>query len=311
MNTAQCVVLGHEGDTDFTAGKDAPYKSCWWIFGTSFFASVVIWWYMENWRLDEYKKDRTIETKDHKDKWKVRSVFLMVLLFNVISTLMSIIIFIISLIVVICSQHPLITMIYPIIVHFLVVVIFFINGLVNQCHTNSSLRCLVCVETYKKCNCTIPEKCYRIGGNYMLPCIYQIVHHLLWVMCGGISADPSWAIPIFLCECLAMLASMYAIYLYQQASPDKGYEVVIFHLCVCVLSFWFVIATIVMSFYGHGVMEPTTGVIEIIATALFVWMVKRSGLDKLLMNSNNQNHNANNGANNGAGEPMLMMETAT
>jgi hypothetical protein len=132
-----------------------------------------------------------------------------------------------------------------------------------------------------KLNCKNCKICKCNAFTCLLPCVYQIVHHLLWILCG-IFSEPYWAIPIFLLESLAIFSLLYVTYLYHRDVGPKIENMrhckIIFHLFVALISFWSILFIVIVIGHGRIVNVLSTGVIEVIATAVFIWMVKISGL---------------------------------
>jgi hypothetical protein len=133
---------------------------------------------------------------------------------------------------------------------------------------------------------------YKAGSYCLFPCLFQIVHHLLWVVCGILS-EPYWATPIFLLECLCIASILYAIFLIEKVfvvNPKFGVEsnkintiMALIHLSVCLLSFVLILITIALMAVGngHALDNPTAGIIESVLAFLFLWLAKRSNVHML------------------------------
>ncbi|KXJ29673.1 hypothetical protein AC249_AIPGENE20841 [Exaiptasia diaphana] len=125
--------------------------------------------------------------------------------------------------------------------------------------------------------CCIFVKCKKWKRVVVLPCTYQLVHHLLWVLCGGIPADPAWAIPLFLCECFVVLTLLCAIYLSLKHKKARR------HLEIFAFSILLGIFIVVISFYGCNVaVSLTDNLLVIIMAGALVWLFKNSDFGKII-----------------------------
>ncbi|XP_020902440.1 uncharacterized protein LOC110240962 [Exaiptasia diaphana] len=236
VNTAQCVVAGHEGDVDQPIVCPDWYN--WrgiWIVVASIPFTIAICWYAYNWL------DNNTNTKLSKTFLGSAHIIVIILpIFEVVYIVFG---------GCICDQPW--NKWLGIILHFGFLVLFLI------------------ISIFVKC-----KKWKRV---VVLPCTYQLVHHLLWVLCGGIPADPAWAIPLFLCECFVVLTLLCAIYLSLKHKKARR------HLEIFAFSILLGIFIVVISFYGCNVaVSLTDNLLVIIMAGALVWLFKNSDFGKII-----------------------------
>lgn len=146
-----------------------------------------------------------------------------------------------------------------------------------QCRRNISIALIVhCVFYFVFLLANIIIYKRSLDGTWvMLPCIYQVIHHLLWVLCAGIPADPSRAIPLFLCECLVVFVLVCALYYYYAGGREGGLQ-----LGFSLFAIYLTVFTVAISFFGRSAadIKTTNNIFQIIMFGVLVWAIKNSGL---------------------------------
>ncbi|XP_020909713.1 uncharacterized protein LOC110247594 [Exaiptasia diaphana] len=287
VNTAQCVVPGHEGDKEqplnvTNCNPDEWYNyRLYWILSASVFLAISICWYTFNWIRRKPKKDGKSEAQiknEEKRKGVLTKTFFLsvgwIFILSVILIVFEIINF------VNCYQLKSSTCI--IILHFVFIILFWVGNIIIIIFY--CCKCCKCCKCRCKCSnkdcllCKSARGILFVGKWFMFPCIYQIVYHLLWVLCAGIPADPSWAIPLFLCECLVIFSLVCATYFFLEADGNDTCMVIL-QLFVSFIAICLAVFTVLISFFGRNVADiPTNNIFEIIMAAVLLWAIKNSGL---------------------------------
>ncbi|KXJ09186.1 hypothetical protein AC249_AIPGENE18752, partial [Exaiptasia diaphana] len=285
VNTAQCVVVGHEGDDEQPIETPADWynwRGCKIAVASIPFA-IAIYWFAK------ILFDKPVNSLLSKTSLVLTLICFILMIVEFICYL---ILFIISKTHV-CHSWPIILYILSCTIFLIIPPIFNIECIQNICEGNPSedhanltegqnknmhdcCKCEKlmnwvheCINKCTKCETQCKWKLSYVS-NFMLACTYQIVYHLLWVLCGGIPADPSWALPLFLCECVFVVAVFSTIYSCCENEKLLGHPLFsVFAACV-------VIVTIVLSFYGSRVDEQIGNVLVIAITAVLLWFYKYS-----------------------------------
>ncbi|KXJ05945.1 uncharacterized protein LOC110254926 isoform X2 [Exaiptasia diaphana] len=280
VNTAQCVVAGHEGDADQPIVYPDWYN--WrgiWIVVASIPFTIAFTWFALNWLAVDGN-----HSEEHLSK-------------TLIFTSYGILILPIFEGIYITSKHIYIARDFSlsgIVCHFFLFLLFLLISFVIQCITtdpNPDLN-------------PRPVRKLRWGKFVVLPCIYQLVHHLLWVLCGGIPADPAWAIPLFLCECFVVLTLLCAIYL---SLKNSGVRCHMCHMSIFAVAILLGIFILAISFYGCNVaVSLTDNLLVVIMVGALLWLFKNSDFGSgLAGNQGGQNAPVRNINNDQELQPMV------
>jgi len=276
LNTAQIVVKGHEGDKDQPIDYPKGYidRAKWWmILASSILVALCGSWY-------------SINYISHNGK----AIKITVLCFSSVCFIIFLTIFILS-----CSKvsdempdlaHPRFLS-----AHIACTIVFAIIGIICNAY--------IYYDKYygkdqpkvieSKCCCVIS----MLSRSSLFLSWYFISQHSMWVLCGGISSEPRWAIPLFLSQCFFYFILFCPIYLYHfkmqatiKLTPksrtssdkiDKKDKLMAFcHLFLGFGAMLAIIVTVMLSFVYH-VGLPTENILEVIIAGALLWLVKNSG----------------------------------
>lgn len=259
MNTAQIVVSGHEGDKEQPLKypeDDVDKAKCWMILVSSLLVTIAGGWYTIG----------IIKNANSVKRDTITSSSIICFIFLVFSVYVQ---------VKVEKKFGFVS------IHIIILVIMMFVSLLVACFVKKDI---------KNKGSSGYECCWwKIIGVF--PSWYYTAQHTLWVLCGGISSEPAWAVPMFLIECFTAVIIVCIIYLCclkieeskkpnqsgQNDQKNKNVEWFIAHLVVGFLALGFSVATAVLSFYHH-IGLSTENILEVIMAAALVWLVKNSGI---------------------------------